>query len=53
LSGNAGEASSHYRQVISQLDELKKEPGAEKLLERSDLKAMYEEAGRGSGTTKN
>ena len=44
LSGNASEASSHYRQAVSQLNELKKEPGAEKLLERSDLKAMYEEA---------
>jgi len=46
LSGNASEASSHYRQAVSQLNELKKEPGAEKLLERSDLKAMYEEASR-------
>ncbi len=52
LSGNASEAAGHYRQVLTQLDGMKKEPGAEKLLGRFDLKAMYEEAERGAGTAK-
>jgi tetratricopeptide (TPR) repeat protein len=52
LSGDASEATGHYRQVLTQLDEMKKEPGAEKLLERADLKTMYEEAGRGAGSAK-
>ncbi|MGC2182742.1 MAG: tetratricopeptide repeat protein, partial [Terriglobales bacterium] len=46
LSGDAGEAANQYRQAASLLDEMKKEPGAEHLLERSDLKAIYAEAGR-------
>jgi len=50
--GNTSEAAVHYRQALTELDELKKEPGAEKLLERSDLKAMYEEATRGAGEAK-
>ena len=48
MGGDAGEAAGHYRQVLSQLDEMKKEPGAEQLLQRSDLKTMYEEATRWS-----
>jgi hypothetical protein len=31
------------------LDEMKKEPGAEKLLERADLKTAYEDATRWAG----
>jgi tetratricopeptide (TPR) repeat protein/predicted Ser/Thr protein kinase len=48
LSGNATEASDHYRQTFSLLDEMKKEPGAEHLLDRSDLYAIYEDATRWS-----
>ena len=48
LGGNSSEAAGHYRLALTQLDGMKKEPGAEKLLERSDLKTMYEEATRWS-----
>ena len=44
FSGDAAEAAGHYRQALTTLDELKKEPGAERLLDRSDLKTIYSEA---------
>lgn len=50
LSGSAAEASGHYRQAITLLDEMKKEPGAQHLLERSDLKTIYAEATRWSSS---
>ena len=43
-SGNATEARDDYREVVRLLDEMKKDPGAEKLLEREDLKSMYSAA---------
>jgi serine/threonine protein kinase/tetratricopeptide (TPR) repeat protein len=43
-SADNTEAQDHYRSVLRTLDTMKKEPGAEKLLQRSDLKLMYEEA---------
>jgi serine/threonine protein kinase/tetratricopeptide (TPR) repeat protein len=43
--GETAEATSHYRQVVDLLDTLHKEPGAEKIIERADFKAMYQEAG--------
>jgi tetratricopeptide (TPR) repeat protein/predicted Ser/Thr protein kinase len=52
LSGNADEASDHYRQTLSILDELKMEPGADHLLDRPDLHAMYSEAQRWTGPSK-
>jgi tetratricopeptide (TPR) repeat protein len=48
LGGSASESTDHYRKVISSLDEMKKEAGAEHLLERSDLKTIYEESTRWS-----
>jgi tetratricopeptide (TPR) repeat protein len=48
LSGNAGEAAGHYQQTLAMLDEMKKESGAERLLDRSDLKTIYAEATRWS-----
>jgi eukaryotic-like serine/threonine-protein kinase len=45
LTGKSSEASSQYSQTRSMLDELKKEPGAEHLLDRSDLQKMYAAAG--------
>lgn len=48
LGGNVNDAAGRYRQVLTQLDAMKKEPGAEKLMERPDLKAMHEEATRWS-----
>jgi serine/threonine protein kinase/tetratricopeptide (TPR) repeat protein len=46
LSGDESAAASHYREALRSLDEMKKEPGAEHLLDRSDLRAIYEEATR-------
>jgi predicted negative regulator of RcsB-dependent stress response len=43
--GEMAEATPHYRQVVDLLDTLRKEPGAEKIMERADFKAMYQEAG--------
>ncbi len=48
LSGNAGDSASHYREVVRILDEAKKEPGAQDLLQRSDLKPLYDDAVRRS-----
>jgi tetratricopeptide (TPR) repeat protein len=46
LSGNNADASGHYRQTLALLDEMRKEPGAEHLLDRSDLHTIYAEATR-------
>jgi eukaryotic-like serine/threonine-protein kinase len=43
-SVNHADAADHYRFVIHTLDTLKKEAGAEKLLQRTDLKQMYDES---------
>jgi tetratricopeptide (TPR) repeat protein len=48
LHGSAADAPSQYRQALSLLDEIKKDPGAEHVLERADLKFIYEGASRGS-----
>src|SRR3984893_10012353 len=53
MSGNAADASRHYRQVLSLIDDMHKEPGAEKLLDRSDIHNLYAEAGRWVGSAKN
>jgi len=50
LSGNAGEAAGHYRQALGLIDDMRKDAGAEKLLERSDLKSMFSEASRFAAT---
>jgi serine/threonine protein kinase/tetratricopeptide (TPR) repeat protein len=44
LSGDVADAPGHYRQALIMIDEMRKEPGAEKLLERSDVKAIYAES---------
>jgi tetratricopeptide (TPR) repeat protein len=46
LGGNATEASNHYRQALTLLDNIKKEPGAEHLMDRFDLHTIYAEASR-------
>jgi tetratricopeptide (TPR) repeat protein/predicted Ser/Thr protein kinase len=38
------EATDHFRWVTNTLDAMKKDPGAEKLLQRVDMKTMYEDA---------
>ena len=46
LGGDAAGAVSQYAQTLRMLDEMKKEPGAEHLLDRSDLRAIYDDANR-------
>ena len=51
-SGDQAEAQQHYRTAVQLLDEMRKEPGAEKILQRWDFKNMYDEATRGSQAAK-
>jgi len=53
LGGNSDQARGHYRQALGLLDDMRKESGAEKLLQRSDLKALYDESVHWAGTTTN
>jgi tetratricopeptide (TPR) repeat protein/predicted Ser/Thr protein kinase len=48
--GDGAEASGHYRDALRLLDEIRKEAGAEKTMERADLKPIYEECTRWSGS---
>ena len=43
-SGTASEATPQYREALRLLDEIRKEPGAEHITERYDLKPIYSEA---------
>jgi tetratricopeptide (TPR) repeat protein/predicted Ser/Thr protein kinase len=43
-SGNKVEAQQHYRDVVQLLDAMRRDPGADKIMQRFDFKAMYEEA---------
>jgi serine/threonine protein kinase/tetratricopeptide (TPR) repeat protein len=51
-SGNQAEAQEHYRTTVQLLDDMRKEPGAEKILQRWDFKNIYDEATRGSQAAK-
>ena len=44
LEGNQSEASQHYRLAVKLIDDMSKDAGAEKLLNRPDIKAIYSEA---------
>jgi serine/threonine protein kinase/tetratricopeptide (TPR) repeat protein len=44
LSGSASEATAQYREALRLLDEIRKEQGAEHVIERYDLKPVYAEA---------
>ena len=44
LGGKQSDASPHYREALNLFEEMRKEAGAEKLLERPDLKSMASEA---------
>jgi tetratricopeptide (TPR) repeat protein len=46
-SGNSSDAQDSYREALRLLDAMKKDPGAEKLLQRADFKAIYEASTRG------
>jgi hypothetical protein len=43
----SSEAQDNYRGVLQVLDGIRQESGADKILQRSDLKAMYDESSRG------
>ncbi len=51
-SGNNSEAQDNYRQVLRLLDAMKKDPGAENILQRADFKAIYDAATSGLQATK-
>ncbi len=44
-TGDGSGAADQYRQADALLEEIKKEPGAEHILDRADLRAMDAEAG--------
>jgi tetratricopeptide (TPR) repeat protein len=44
LSGTPSEAAVQYREALRLLDEIRKEPGAEPIIERYDLKPIYGDA---------
>ena len=46
LSGSAAEATAQYSEALRLLDETRKEQGAEHIIERYDLKPIYEDAAR-------
>ncbi|MFZ0736941.1 MAG: tetratricopeptide repeat protein [Candidatus Acidiferrales bacterium] len=46
LGGKRSDASGHYQQALNLIENMRKDAGAEKLLERSDLKTIYTEASR-------
>ncbi len=44
VAGESAEATRHYRETLRLLDEIRKEAGAEKILGRADLGAVYKDA---------
>jgi len=52
LTGNGTEAAGHYHDAVRLLDEIRKEPGADKVMERADLKSTYLESVRWSQASK-
>jgi eukaryotic-like serine/threonine-protein kinase len=52
-SGRATEAQDHYRAALRILDNIRKEPGAEKVMQRADLSAISTESNRWLQTGKN
>jgi tetratricopeptide (TPR) repeat protein len=44
LSGNTSDATPQYREALRLLDNIRKEPGAEHVIQRYDLKPIYAEA---------
>ncbi len=48
LGGNAVDAPAQYQQALAMLDQIKNDPGAEHVLERTDLKSIYDDSARWS-----
>ncbi|MCU1300766.1 MAG: Serine/threonine-protein kinase PknB [Candidatus Sulfotelmatobacter sp.] len=51
-SDNSTEAQENYRTTLQLIDGMRKEQGADKILQRSDLKTMFDEATRWSQSAK-
>ena len=51
-AGKQAEAQPHFQDVLQLLDGMRQEPGADKLLDRADFKAMHDEAARWAQGTK-
>jgi len=51
-SGDEVEALQHYQEALQLINAMHDDPGADKILERSDFKTMYEEATSGSQAAK-
>ncbi|MGH9501340.1 MAG: protein kinase domain-containing protein [Terriglobales bacterium] len=45
-SGDNSDAQDNFRETLRLLDSMKQDPGAEKLLQRADFKAIYDESTR-------
>ena len=52
LTSDSAEAQRHYHEAARMLDEIRKEPGADRMMERADLKAAYQESSRWSQAAK-
>ena len=52
-SGDQVEALQHYQETLQLINAMHDDPGADKILERSDFKTMYEEATHWSLSAKN
>jgi eukaryotic-like serine/threonine-protein kinase len=48
LTGNGTEASGHYREALRWLEEIRKEAGSDKVMQRADLNSVYAESARWS-----
>ncbi len=51
LSGNSGDAWNEYRQSLALLNAIRSEPGAENILRRVELKAIFDDCNRWVGAT--
>ncbi len=52
-SGSLSEAQDHYRSALRILDAIRKDPGAEKVMQRADLAAISSESNRWLQAAKN
>ena len=52
LTNNGAEATTHYQQALRLLDDIRSQPGAEKVLQRADLNSIYTESTRWSQSAK-
>jgi tetratricopeptide (TPR) repeat protein len=52
LTGRGAEAPAHYREALGLLEDIRKEAGANNVLQRSDLNCIYSDSTRWSQTNK-